>query len=101
MRAIIWVPSGNDAERWKRVCVDYCERRGYDIVSVIYVQSDGLAEWRQLAAMADEYEVLVVGRQDHLPAQRSPRVEVVADAGQPPWRRRPRRLPRRSRGEIG
>jgi len=83
-RTIIYVPDTADTDRWYRLALDYCERRRYEVVSVVTERSDGGC-WADVVEMlrVGEAEVVVVGRRDHLPAQRRPRVEVIAEATTP------------------
>ncbi len=94
IRAVIYVPEGRDAKRWKRVCIDYCQRQGYVIVAAVTGGPDGGDRWMDLRRMAaaEEFDVLVVGRRDHLPAQRRPRIEAVEDGSPHGPQGRPRRL---------
>lgn len=88
--AVIYLPTGLAASaRWRDACAEYCQRRRYRIVAVV-------SEWRDLARMIVEGQaaVAVVGRRDHLPRDRTPRLDVVTEQGQgdDPTTRRPRRL---------
>lgn len=85
LRAIIYVPS-EDSERWQARCIEHCDRKGYAAVSLVI---DATREqWRAvcLMLMAGEADVLVVGRRDHLAADRLPRIEY-ADEARPVKRR--------------
>lgn len=89
-RAIIYVPNDVDRDRWEAVCLKYCDRRGYEVVSLVV---GGPERWVHITQMLQAYEaeVVVVASQDHLPPNRTPRIESVTeelrlDAG-PPSRR--------------
>jgi hypothetical protein len=96
-RAIIYIPVG-ERDRWSALCLAYCAARGYTVAAL--VEDDGAgAGWAGVTEvlMGGEASVAVVARQDHPPAGRSPRVEVVeleaaTDTRRPalPRQRRPR-----------
>lgn len=90
-RAVIYVPAGREANRWREVCMLYCANRGYEVVGVVTAPRN-VGRWRDVRAMArrDALDVLVAARRDHLPAGRRPRIEVVEEqprSGRPPARR--------------
>lgn len=93
-RAVIAIPTGDDHDRWTRICHDYCTAAGYEITAIIYLP-DGWPGAMALLLGLDA-EVVVVAARDHLPRDRIPRLEVVneqsADRRQPPGQRRPRRI---------
>ncbi len=75
VQAILFVPlAGPSAKRWLRACYDFAARRGYNVVSVV-------RNWPDVFEMirADRATVVVVGRREHLPRERSPRLEVVTE----------------------
>lgn len=88
--AIIYLPTGLAARAtWQDACAEYCQRRRYLIRAVV-------ADWNDVVTMLIEGEadVAVVGRRDHLPRERTPRLDVVTEErlDLPPTQRRPRRL---------
>lgn len=98
-RAVIYAPRDTDTQRWVAECLAHCERNGYDTV---HVQVGGVdRHWPALARWLIEgrAEVIVAARADHLPASRTPRIEVVSECrlitvGSSTVRRRPRRTTR-------
>jgi hypothetical protein len=82
----LFVPHGADFARWRDTCAAHAHNRGYAIVAIA-------TTWDAAQAMltAGEAVVAVVGRRDHLPADRLPRLEVVNEqpASLDPRRRRP------------
>lgn len=96
MRAAIWRPDRDDADRWERLCVEWCDRHGAEIVAVVQAVGDGARQWRDVvqAIFDGQVDLVVAGRDDHLPPDRAPRVVIIiADPGPDhPQRRRPRRL---------
>jgi hypothetical protein len=95
LRAVIYLPAV-DTGRWERICLAWCEARDYLVVGRIVETGDAAAHADMFAMLAnDEADVAVVGSLDHLPPDRSPRVEVAnanTTAGGPPAQRRPRRV---------
>lgn len=88
--AVIYLPTGLvAAATWRDACAEYCQRRHYRIVAVV-------AEWADLIRMLGdgEADVAVIGRRDHLPRDRTPRIDVVVEQGPDDdlTLRRPRRL---------
>jgi len=88
--AIIYLPLGLVAAAvWRDTCAEYCQRRRYHIVAVV-------TDWGDVTKMlADgKADVAVVGRRDHLPRERTPRLDVVVEEklDLPPAQRRPRRM---------
>lgn len=86
--AVVFLPPGvPGAGLWTDACGEYIERRGYRLAAVCGAWGDAVR-----MVLAGEAEVVVVGRRDHLPADRKPRVEVVTEAASTAEnRRRPRR----------
>jgi len=89
--AVVFVPAGDpDYARWLMVCGDYCNSRGYEITAVVSDWADAMT----LCTTAG-VDIVVTARWDHLPPDRTPRLEIVTDqrvAANPPRHfRRPRR----------
>lgn len=86
--AVIYVPTGSSAARWRDACAEYCQQRRYRIVAIVSIWEDVLS-----LLITGEAVVAVAGRRDHLPAQRRMRLEVITDLNpQPiPEQRRPAR----------
>ena len=80
-RTIIYVPDTPDTDRWYRLALDYCERNRYWVIGLVAEKPEG-GGWEAVVEMfrTDSADVVVVGRRDHLPAQRRPRLEVIAEA---------------------
>lgn len=89
--AIIFLPSGLPASaKWRDACAEYCMRRKYRVVGVV----SGYADLIRML-VDGKADVGVVGRRDHLPRDRTPRLDVVVEQGQDvddPSLRRPIRL---------
>lgn len=77
--AIIYVTAAN-LTRYADRCADYCDRRGLTLVAVIVDDLDG-GRWPEAARMLMDgaADVLVVADRDELPADRTPRLDVVAE----------------------
>lgn len=89
-QAIVYVPPGiRSAGVWTDTCGEYVQRRGYRLAAVCSVWADVIR-----LLFGGKADVVVVGRRDHLPRDRKPRVEVVSEerADTTPTKRRPRRL---------
>jgi hypothetical protein len=73
LRAIIFVPD-EERDRWEARCLEYCDRRGYEVVALVVGAPD---RWNDAMDMmyAHEADVVVVASKDHLPPDRTPRVE--------------------------
>lgn len=73
--SIIYVPSRPSARPWLPKCAEHCARRGYRVLSVV-------SEWDDVQRMVlrEGVQIVVVGRRDHPPADRLPRIEFVEDA---------------------
>jgi len=84
IRTVIYVPDTPETDRWYRLALQYCEMRRYEVVSVVTERTGGGC-WTDVVEMlrTGEADVVVIGRRDHLPAQRRPRVEVIAEASTP------------------
>lgn len=93
LRAIIYVPDDEDRGRWEDACLKYCDRRGYEVVALVVGGPD---RWNDAMDMmyAHEADVVVVASKDHLPPDRTPRVEVINDeqVRTRPGTRRPGRI---------
>jgi len=75
--AIIYLPSGlQAAATWRDACAEYCQRRRYRVVAVV-------TAWADMVRMLVEgkADVGVVGRRDHLPRDRKPRLDIVVEQG--------------------
>jgi hypothetical protein len=73
-RAVIYVPEGQFDPHADR-CMDYLQKRGYQFQGLIR------GDWAEAVRMMGDGEtsVVLVSTDQHLPADRKPRVEVVAD----------------------
>lgn len=96
LRAIIYVAADGDVIRAEAACLEYCERHLYEVVALVH--GDHAAElWNGgITAMLANggADVVVVWTRSELPAQRLPRIEVVAEEPPPTGhRRRPRPRP--------
>ncbi len=90
LRAVVFLPPGTPgAGRWTDACAEYIQRQGFRLAAVC-------GSWRDAVRLIfdGEAEVVVVGRRDQLPRDRTPRLDVVVEErpDAPPARRRPRRL---------
>lgn len=90
LRAVVFLPTGTPAvTQWTDACGEYIQRRGYRLAAVC-------SAWRDAIRLIfdDEADVVVVGRRDHLPRDRTPRVDVVVEEKHeaPANQRRPKRL---------
>lgn len=88
--AVVFLPPGTPAAGlWTDACGEYVQRRGYRLAAVCSKWGDAMR--MIFDGLAD---VVVVGRRDHLPKDRTPRVDVVVEEKQdvPPTLRRPKRL---------
>lgn len=88
--AVVFLPPGTPgAGLWTDACGEYIERRGYRLAAVCGAWADAIR-----MVLGGEADVVVVGRRDHLPRDRTPRVDVVAEEKPtaPANRRRPKRL---------
>lgn len=87
LNAVLFVPcAGPAAARWLKVCGEFADRKGYKVVSIVKA-------WDDVVRMvhAGQATIVVVGRRDHLPENRMPRMEVVTETEPqlPPEQRRP------------
>jgi hypothetical protein len=99
-RAALYAPLADDGQRWVMAGVEWCDRLGYDLCSLV-VDPDG-SRWREVfqLLLTGDAEVIVVNRRDHIPLT-LPRIEIIAEdrrrvvpPAQPPGpgRRRPQFL---------
>ena len=89
-RAILYIPNLPDRQRWIIACASYATTRSYTIVAVV-------AEWREACELVYVHhaaDVCITARWDHLPADRSPRLEAACEhpTAQPGRERRSHRL---------
>lgn len=91
-KAVIFVKS-DDFDPHATRCTLYCEERGYEIAGVV------MDDWGAVQQMLGDGQasVALVSTEEHLPAQRKPRIEVVANAISARWAKRTRVI-RRSGG---
>jgi acetyl-CoA acetyltransferase len=90
LRAVIYIPALVETARWLPLALLHCERQGYDVVALI---SSGFGAWSSVWEMLNsgEADVCVVGRYEHMPPDRMPRIEEAWDTGPgPPGTRRPK-----------
>lgn len=90
--AIVYSPAGDYVAAAAR-CMDHCRNRGYEFVGIV-------RSWAAAQRMLDErlVAVAVVDQHHDLPADRVPRVEVVAEYVPPaPPSTDVRRIPRNER----
>lgn len=75
LAAVVFRPPGPGSGVWTDACGEYIERRGYRLAAVCSV-------WRDVVRLVFDglADVVVVGRRDHLPRNRRPRVEVITEA---------------------
>lgn len=98
-RAMILIPPTADFDETIRQLIEYCEARDYAVVAI---DRDGGPWWDTvMAARKTGIDVIVAAHPDHVPADRSPRLEIadlsaarpdLPDLPGPPADRRPRRL---------
>jgi hypothetical protein len=91
LNAVLFVPARQDADRWLTVCAEYAARYRYQVAAVA-------TEWDDVVTLvfSGEAQVIVVARRDHLPALRTPRLEIVTEVQTAPAAQRPARRPRRA-----
>ena len=73
-RAIVYVPAGELDPHAAR-CLAYCEAQGYEFRGII--RGDWAAAERMMGD--GETSVVLVSTEGHLPPDRKPRIEVVAN----------------------
>lgn len=89
---VVFVPQGPQAGRWTDACAEYCQEHDYRIVAVA-------STWPAVMQLiwGGGVQVVVTARQDHLPPDREPRLEVIDEpqthprTDLPPDQRRTRR----------
>jgi hypothetical protein len=84
-RAIIFVPA-KDFEPHADRCLAHCEAQGYEFQGII--RGDWDAAQRMMGD--GETSVVLVSTEDHLPPNRKPRIEVVANQALSRWETRSR-----------
>lgn len=91
LRAAIYLPAAVEVARWLPICLVHCERNAYTVASIIWPSLSGWDAVIELLAARD-VDVVVVASYEHLPSDRTPRIEEATDFGPgPPSQRRPRR----------
>lgn len=77
--ALIYVTAAN-LDRYTDRCADYCNRLGLRLTAVVVDELDG-GRWPEVVRMLTDgtVQVVVVADRDELPADRTPRVDVVAE----------------------
>jgi hypothetical protein len=80
LRALIYIPGGEQMTRWQRICGQHVEARGYRLVSIV-IDDAGGAKWPNVLTLvrAGQADVIVVARRDQLPKDRLPRIEVATE----------------------
>jgi len=94
-RAIVFVRS-DDFDSHATRCTLYAEEHGYELAGV--VTDDWGAVLRMFKSGAAD--VAIISEESHLPAERKPRLEVVAGAAPEKWERRTRIRPAQSVPEV-
>lgn len=81
LTAAIYLRDDVETQRWARVCMDWCEHHAYRVVSVVVDATQDGAKWMSVVRMMADgvVQVCVVPRWDHMPPDRLPRVEVIAE----------------------
>jgi len=77
LKAAIYLPTDlaeRDLATWRERCINHCVAMGYDIEVVV---TGPAAAWQQLQddLRDGDIQIVVVGRREHLPPQRLPRIE--------------------------
>lgn len=77
--ALIYVTAAN-LDRYTDRCAEYCNRLGLTLAAVVVDELDG-KRWPEAMQMLMDgtVQVVVVADRDELPADRTPRVDVVAE----------------------
>jgi hypothetical protein len=77
-RSGLLIPHGREGERWVHACAALAEAEGWHVAAVVRT-------WEELAHMlcGRLLDVGIVGRQAHLPPDRTPRL-VIAEEHRPP-----------------
>lgn len=80
VRAVIWVASDPEWQRYTSWCIDYCKRVGYHLVAVVEERCGGrYVDVERMVFKDERAEVIVVAQRDQLPPERCPRIEVVTE----------------------
>jgi hypothetical protein len=84
-RAVVFVRSDEFDPHATR-CTIYAEEQGYELTGIV------VDDWDAVTRMLGDGEasVAIVSTENHLPAERKPRVEVVANAHSSRWEKRTR-----------
>ncbi len=84
-RAIMFIRS-DDFDPHATRCTQHIEKQGYEFKGVV------TDDWDAAQDMLDErkVDVVVVSTEEHLPAKRKPRIEVVANQAASIWEARTR-----------
>lgn len=74
--AVIFIPAALQVAEHASQCLAYCAARGYRVAGVVHT------DWAAVMAVltAQAAEVVVVADSEHLDPERTPRIEVVANA---------------------
>lgn len=88
-KAVIYLRS-DDFDPHASRCTEYVERQGYQLEGVV------IDDWDAAQAMLDTGQVTVVvaSTVEHLPPERRPRIEILANARAGMWEARTRIIPR-------
>lgn len=75
LRAVIFVRDDEERSRWEAACLEYCDRCGYEVVSLV------VGDWSAVHQMfaANEADIVVVASKDQLAPDRTPRIESVTE----------------------
>lgn len=80
LRAVIWVASDPEWQRYLGWCIEYCKQVGYHLVAVVEERCGGrYVDVERMVFKDERAEVIVVGSRDQLPPERSPRIDVVTE----------------------
>lgn len=77
--AVLFIPPGPSFERWRDLCGSYCHDHRYAVVAIATTWAAAFA-----MLMSGEASVAVVGRRDHLPRDRTPRLEIATEPATAP-----------------
>lgn len=87
LRAVIYIAAylvgDQELIRWQGLCVEYCRQRGYELVALVTDVRAG-RQWADVLRVVHGEvdggaEVIVVPDRSHLPPERVPRIEAVAE----------------------
>lgn len=80
LRAVIWVASDPEWQRYASWCIDYCKRMGYRLIAIVEERVGGrYVDVERMVFTDERADVVVIAQRDQLPAGRLPRIEVVAE----------------------